>query len=65
MVLKDKLPLNVDEPTIDHLPEGAQITWVLNEVKSQMKLFLTYSEDVNPLDIISEEQIQPKIIVRK
>ena len=63
--LKDKLPINVDEPVIESLPEGYKITWKIKTVKPQMKVFLTYIEETNPIEITSEEQRTPKIIVRK
>ncbi|HUT81543.1 MAG TPA: hypothetical protein VMZ29_10110 [Candidatus Bathyarchaeia archaeon] len=65
MVITEKLPINVEDPTIEHLPEGTRITWIINAVKPQMKLFITYTEDVNPLSVITEKQTQPKIKIRK
>ncbi len=63
--IKDMLPVNVLEPIVDTLPEGVKITWTINEVKPQMKLFITYNEDVNPLELITEEQKTPKITIRR
>jgi hypothetical protein len=65
MKLADKLPVNVEEPIIDPLPEGVKITWVINEIKPKMKVFITYNEDTNPLSIIKDEQKQPNISIRK
>lgn len=65
MEISDELPTNVEEPVVDTLPEGVKITWIANDVKSQMKIFITYTEQVNPLEIISEEQAKPKVIIRK
>ncbi len=65
MVITEKLPINVEDPLTEHLPEGTRITWTINAVKPQMKLFITYSEDKNPLSIITEKQTQPKIKIRK
>ncbi|NHJ38989.1 MAG: hypothetical protein FK731_03075 [Asgard group archaeon] len=65
MKLTDKLPVNVEEPIIDTLPEGVRITWIINEIKPKMKVFITYSEDTNPLFIIKDEQKQPSIRIRK
>ncbi|NHK32992.1 MAG: hypothetical protein FK730_16715 [Asgard group archaeon] len=65
MKLADKLPVNVEEPIIDTLPEGVKITWVINEIKPKMKVFITYNEDTNPLAIIKDEQKQPIISIRK
>ncbi len=63
--IKDMLPVNVLEPIIGTSPEGVKITWTINEVKPQMKLFITYNEDINPLTLISEEQKTPKITIRR
>ncbi len=63
--IKDMLPVNVLEPIVDTLPEGVKITWTINDVKPQMKLFITYNEDVNPLELITEEQKTPKITIRR
>ncbi|MHA1125996.1 MAG: hypothetical protein ACTSQX_10255 [Candidatus Heimdallarchaeota archaeon] len=63
--LKDKLPINVEEPVIETLSEGNKITWKLHSVKPQMKVFITYTEDVNPIDVTTDEQRTPKITVRK
>ncbi|MCE7744322.1 MAG: hypothetical protein GPJ52_04215 [Candidatus Heimdallarchaeota archaeon] len=65
MEISDELPTNVEDPVVDTLPEGVKITWIANDVKSQMKIFITYTEQVNPLDIIDEEQSKPKVIIRK
>lgn len=65
MELSEELPMNVEEPVVDTLPEGVKVTWIANDVKSQMKIFITYTEQVNPLDIIDEEQAKPKVIIRK
>jgi len=65
MELSEELPTNVEEPVVDTLPEGVKVTWIANDVKSQMKIFITYTEQVNPLDIIDEEQAKPKVIIRK
>lgn len=65
MNLSEKLPVNVEEPIIDTLPEGVKITWVINEIKPKMKVFITYSEDTNPLLLIKDEQKQPTITIRK
>lgn len=65
MELSDELPTNVEDPVVDTLPEGVKVTWIANDVKSQMKIFLTYTEQVNPLEIIGEEQAKPKVIIRK
>ena len=65
MELPDEYRTNVEEPIIDTLPEGVQVTWVANKVKPQMKIFLTYTELVNPLEIISKKQTKPRIIIRK
>lgn len=65
MEISDELPTNVEEPVVDTLPEGVKVTWIANDVKSQMKIFITYTEQVNPLEIISEEQAKPKVIIRK
>lgn len=63
--IKDMLPVNVLEPIVNTLPEGVKITWTINDMKPQMKLFITYNEDVNPLELISEEQKTPKIAIRR
>lgn len=63
--IKDMLPVNVNEPIVDTLPEGVKITWTINDVKPQMKLFITYNEDINPLALIPEEQKIPKITIRR
>ena len=63
--IKNMLPVNVLEPIIDTTPEGVKIVWTINDVKPQMKLFMTYIEDVNPLEIISEEQKTPKIVIKR
>ncbi len=63
--LKEKLPVNVEEPVIDTLPEGNKISWVIHSVKPQMKIFITYTEKVNPIDVTTEEQRTPTIVVRK
>jgi hypothetical protein len=65
MEISDELPTNVEEPVVDTLPEGVKITWIANDVKSQMKIFINYTEQVNPLEIIGEEQAKPKVIIRK
>ncbi len=65
MELAEKLPVNVEDPIIDYLPEGVMVTWVMNNVKPQMKIFITYNEKANPMDIITEEQKTPKITIRK
>ncbi|MBN1329558.1 MAG: hypothetical protein JXA54_08805 [Candidatus Heimdallarchaeota archaeon] len=65
MVITEKLPINVEDPVIEHIPEGTRITWTINAVKPQMKLFITYGEDINPLSVITEKQTQPKIKIRK
>ncbi|NHJ31603.1 MAG: hypothetical protein FK732_01955 [Asgard group archaeon] len=59
------IPTNVEEPVVDTIPEGVKITWVAKDVKPQMKIFLTYTEQVNPLEIIDEELAKPKITIRK
>lgn len=63
--LKDKLPINVEEPVVETLPEGNKISWVIHSVKPQMKVFITYTEKVNPIEVTTEEQRNPKIVVRK
>jgi len=63
--LKEKLPVNVEEPVIETLPEGNKISWVIHSVKPQMKVFITYTEKVNPIDVTTEEQRNPIIVVRK
>jgi hypothetical protein len=65
MKLDDNLPVNIVEPSIEHLPEGNKITWVINALKPQMKLFITYFEKVNPLEVVPEELHQPIIKVRR
>ncbi|MBK5113671.1 MAG: hypothetical protein KGD59_12430 [Candidatus Heimdallarchaeota archaeon] len=65
MELSDDLPTNVEDPVIDTLPEGVKVTWIANDVKPQAKIFLTYTEQVNPLEVIAEEQAKPKVIIRK
>ncbi|NHJ48491.1 MAG: hypothetical protein FK733_11965 [Asgard group archaeon] len=65
MELTEKLPINVEEPIVDNLPEGVKITWVMNDIKSEAKVFITYSENINPLNIIKDEQKQPSIVIRK
>jgi hypothetical protein len=63
--IKDKLPANVEEPVLETLPEGNKISWVIHSVKPQMKVFITYTEEVNPIEITNEEQRIAEIIVRK
>ena len=63
--LKEALPANIEEPIIDSLPEGNIVTWNINKIKPEQKLFITYNEDVNTLEIIQKEQISPKIIIRR
>jgi len=58
-----KLPVNVEEPVVEHLPKGVQLSWVINDFKPQMKLFITYNEKVNPLEVLKPNQVQPKITV--
>lgn len=65
MELSDELPSNVEDPVVDTLPEGVKVTWIANDVKSQAKIFLTYTEQVNPLEVIGEDQAKPKVIIRK
>ncbi|MHA1365962.1 MAG: hypothetical protein ACTSXA_05765 [Candidatus Heimdallarchaeota archaeon] len=63
--LKDKLPANVEKPIVETLPDGNKISWVINSVKPQMKVFITYTEKANPIEVTSEEQRKAKIVVRK
>ena len=63
--IKDLLPVNVLEPIVATVPEGIKLTWTINEVKPQMKLFITYTEDVNPMEIITAEQQSPKIVIKR
>jgi hypothetical protein len=65
MEITEKLPVNVQEPIIDNLPEGVKITWVMTDIKPEAKIFITYNENINPLDIIKDEQKQPSIVIRK
>ncbi len=58
-----KIPDNVEEPVVEQLPEGVQLTWVINDFKPQMKIFITYNEKVNPLQILKQNQIQPKVTI--
>ncbi|HUU79204.1 MAG TPA: hypothetical protein VMX55_12735 [candidate division Zixibacteria bacterium] len=63
--LKEALPINIQEPVIDSLPEGVKVTWTINSIKPEQKLFITYNEDVNTLETILEEKITPTITIRK
>lgn len=63
--LKEALPVNIQEPVIDSLPEGVRVTWTINTIKPEQKLFITYNEDVNTLETIPEEKITPTITIRK
>jgi hypothetical protein len=65
MEITDKLPKNVEEPIVDNLPEGVKITWVVNKIKPKGKVFITYREEINPLEIIKDEQKQPQITILK
>lgn len=63
--MKESLPVNVQEPVIDTIPEGVKITWTITSVKPQMKVFITYNESVNPLELLPEEKHSPEITIRK
>lgn len=65
MELSEKLPPDVVDPIIDQLPEGTKITWRINQLAPQKKIFISYTEKVNPLKVISEDQRKPNIKVRK